>query len=139
MLPLCDSEGIGICTYNPLAGEMLTGRHEFGKPPAEGRFTLGGMGKMYQERYWSEINFKAVEQLNKIAKERGCSLPQFALAWILSNTKITSVLSGTISIEQLEENLTAGEIELSPEESQACDDVWNMFRPPRHFYAVPMP
>jgi aryl-alcohol dehydrogenase-like predicted oxidoreductase len=43
MLPLCDVEDIGLCTYNPLAGEMLTGRHAFGKPPAEGRFTLGDM------------------------------------------------------------------------------------------------
>ena len=135
LLPLCASEGIGVCVYNPLAGEMLTGRHQFGKPPAEGRFTHELLGKAYLERYWSEINFKAVDRLKQIAKEHGCSLAQFALAWILSNETITSVLSGTTALEQLEENLAATEIELSPEELLACDDVWHMFRPPRHHYA----
>jgi len=137
MLTLCESEGIGVTTYNPLAGEMLTGRHEFGKPPAEGRFTLGAMGRMYLERYWSDKNFEAVNRLKKIAEEHDCSLAQFALAWILNNEIITSVLSGTISPEQLEENLAATEIELSHEELEACDDVWHMFRPPRHSYALP--
>jgi len=135
LLPLCASEGIGVCVYNPLAGEMLTGKHQFGKPPAEGRFTHELMGPGYLERYWSEINFKAVDRLKEIAKEHGCSLTQFALAWILSNETITSALSGTTALEQLEENLAAAEIKLSPEERQACDDVWQMFRPPRYAYA----
>ncbi|MFC2038896.1 aldo/keto reductase [Chloroflexota bacterium] len=139
MIPLCESEGIGVTTYNPLAGEMLTGRHEFGKEPAEGRFTLGGgLSKMYLDRYWDETNFKAVDRLKEIAKEHGCSLPQFALAWILSNEAVTSVLSGTISPEQLEENLAATEIKLSEEELKACDEVWQMFRPTRHSYITPM-
>jgi len=136
LIPLCVSEGIGVCTYNPLAGEMLTGRHEFGKPPAEGRFTLGNMGKMYAERYWSDVNFQAVDRFKKIAKEHGCTLPQFALAWILSNDAITSVLSGTISPEQLKENLAATEIKLTQEELKACNEVWQMFRPPRPPYYV---
>ncbi len=135
MLPLCASEGMGVCVYNPLAGEMLTGKHEFGKPPAEGRFTHELLGKGYLERYWLEINFKAVEILKKLAREHGCTLPQFAIAWILSNETITSVLSGTTAIEQLEENLSATEIELSSEELQVCDEVWQMFRPPRYHYA----
>ena len=136
LLPLCDIEEIGVCVYNPLAGEMLTGRHEFGKPPAEGRFTMKDMGKGYLERYWSEINFKAVDMLKQAAKDHGCTLPQFSLAWILSNKSITSLLSGSISVEQLKENLSALEIELSPQELQICDDVWAMFRPPRYFYGV---
>jgi aryl-alcohol dehydrogenase-like predicted oxidoreductase len=135
LLPLCASEGIGVCVYNPLAGEMLTSRHQFGKPPAEGRFTHELMGPGYLERYWSEINFEAVEKLKQIAKEHGCSLAQFALAWILSNETITSAISGTTALEQLEENLAATEIKLSPEELKACDDVWQMFRPPRYSYA----
>jgi aryl-alcohol dehydrogenase-like predicted oxidoreductase len=135
LLPLCASEGIGVCVYNPLAGEMLTGRHQFGKPPAEGRFTHELMGPGYLERYWSEINFKAVDRFKGIAKEHGCSLAQFALAWILNNETITSVISGTTALEQLDENLAATEIKLSPEELQACDDVWQMFRPPRYSYA----
>ncbi len=135
MLSICAGEGVGVCAYNPLAGEMLTGRHEFGKPPAEGRFTHPGMGAGYRERYWSEMNFKAVDRLKQVAKENGCSLPQFAIAWVLNNDAITSVLSGTTEINQLEENLAATEIKLSPEELQACDEVWQMFRLPRYHYA----
>jgi aryl-alcohol dehydrogenase-like predicted oxidoreductase len=135
LLPLCESEGIGVCVYNPLAGEMLTGKHEFGKPPAEGRFTHAIMGPGYLERYWSEMNFKAVDRLKRLAREHGCTLAQFAIAWILSHNTITSVLSGTTVMEQLEENLAATEIELSPEELQVCDEVWQMFRPPRYHYA----
>lgn len=135
LLPFCSSEGIGVCTYNPLAGEMLTGRHEFGKPPAEGRFTLPDLGPGYLNRYWSETNFQAVDRFKKLAGDHGVTLPQFALAWILNNPTVTSVLSGSISPEQLKENTAAIDIKLSPEELQACDDVWNMFRPPRVNYA----
>lgn len=139
MIPLCESEGLGIFTFNPLAGEMLTGRHEFGKPPAEGRFTLGGgLSQMYLARYWDETNFKAVDHLKEIIKQHGCTLPQFSLAWILSNPAVTAVLSGSISPEQLKENLAATEIKLSQEELKACDNVWLMFRPPRHSYITPM-
>jgi aryl-alcohol dehydrogenase-like predicted oxidoreductase len=135
LLPLCANEGIGVCTYNPLAGEMLTDKHQFGKPPAEGRFTHETLGKGYYERYWSEMNFKAVDRIRKLAKDRGCSLPQFSLAWILGNDTITSVLSGTTALEQLKENLAAGDIKLSQEERKVCDEVWQMFRPPRYHYA----
>ena len=135
LLPYCAEDNIGVCVYNPLAGEMLTGKHEFGKPPAEGRFTHKIMGTGYMGRYWSEMNFKAVDRFKQLAREHGCSLVQFSLAWILSNKTITSVLSGTTAVEQLQENISATEITLSPEELTACDEVWQMFRPPRYHYA----
>jgi aryl-alcohol dehydrogenase-like predicted oxidoreductase len=135
LLPLCTNEGMGVCTYNPLAGEILTEKHVFGKPPAEGRFTHKILGKAYYERYWSSVNFQAADRLRKLAKARSCSLPQFSLAWILSNDIITSVLSGTTEIAQLKENLAAADIKLSQDEINVCDEVWQMFRPPRYHYA----
>ena len=135
LVPLCESEEIGMCVYNPLAGEMLTGLHEFGKPPAEGRFTHKLMGPGYKDRYWSELNFKAVDTLKKLAKDHGCTLAQFAIAWILNNKVITSVLSGTTAAKQLNENIEAADIVLTEEDKKICDDVWLMFRPPRYHYA----
>jgi aryl-alcohol dehydrogenase-like predicted oxidoreductase len=135
LLPFCANEGLGVCTYNPLAGEMLTGKHVFGKPPAEGRFTHETLGKGYYDRYWSSLNFQAVDKLKKVAAEHGCSLPQFSLAWILSNATITSVLSGTTALDQVKENLAADEVKLSQEELNACDEVWQIFRAPRYHYA----
>jgi aryl-alcohol dehydrogenase-like predicted oxidoreductase len=135
VLPMCASEGLGVCVYNPLAGEMLTGRHKFGKPPAEGRFTHPTMGQGYLARYWSDMNFKAVDRIKQLAKEHGCTLAQFALAWILNNGVITSALSGATTVDQIKENVAAADIKLSKEELRACDEVWEMFRAPRFPYA----
>ncbi len=134
LLPLCDSEGVGVCVFNPLAGGLLTGKHDPDKPPAEGtRFGLKHIGQMYRDRYWSPTNFEAVARLKQIASEHGRSLTQFALAWILNDKTITSSVCGASSLGQLEENLGATEIELSKEELAACDGVWQQLRPPRFF------
>ena len=136
LLPLCVSEGVGVCVYNPLAGGMLTGKHDPDKPPAKGtRFALERIGPMYYERYWSATNFEAVARLRQIAKEHGRSLAQFALAWVLNNETITSAICGSTSPKQLEENVGAAEVKLSAEELTACDGVWQQLRPPRFFYA----
>lgn len=135
LLPLCASEGIGVCVYNPLAGGLLTGKHDPEKPPSRGtRFTLEGSGEVYCKRYWLTSNFEAVSKVKQIAQNHGCSLPQFALAWILGNKTITSAICGITSLAQLEENLRAIEIELSEEELTACDEVWCRLRPPRFYY-----
>ena len=134
LLPLCESEGVGVCVYNPLAGELLTGRHEFGKPPAEGRFTLEDMGKYYMDRYWKEKNFMAVERFKELAQNNNLTLAQFAMAWILNNNMITSVLSGVTTVDQLEENLKATDIVLSKDDFKVCDEVWEIFSPPRFMY-----
>ena len=136
LMPLCASEGVGLTVFNPLAGELLTGRHEFGKPPAEGRFTDKSLGKAYLERYWDQKNFEALDRVKELAAARGCSIPQFALAWILNNDIVTSLLSGVVSVEQLKENIVSTEIKLSPQEIEACDNLWLIFRPRRFFYAV---
>jgi len=136
LLPLCASEGVGVCVYNPLAGGLLTGKHDPNKLPVEGtRFTLERLGSTYYERYWSATNFEAVARLRQIAIEYGRSLPQFALAWTLSNETITSAICGATSLKQLEENLGATEVKLSEEELAACDEVWQKLSPrPKLFY-----
>jgi len=135
LLSLCAGEGVGVCVYNPLAGGLLTGKHDPTKPPAKGtRFTLEKLGPMYYERYWSASNFEAVARLKKIANEHGRNLIQFSLAWILSNEVITSAICGATSVKQLEQNLGATEVKLSPEELAACDGVWQQLRPLRFFY-----
>jgi len=134
LLPLCASEGVGVCVFNPLAGELLTGIHEWGKPPVEGRFTLDDMGPMYRQRYWNEKNFMAVDKFKQLAAKNNLSLPQFALAWILNNPTITSFLSGSTTVKQLEENIKAVGVVIPEEDMKICDDVWQMFSPPRFMY-----
>ncbi len=135
LLPLCASEGVGVCVFNPLAGGLLTGKHDPHKPPAKGtRFALERLGAIYREHYWSATNFEAVASLKQIAEEHGRNLPQFALAWILSNEAITSAICGATSLKHLEQNLGATEVKLSKEELAACDGVWQQLRPVRLFY-----
>ncbi|HEY83331.1 MAG TPA: aldo/keto reductase [Dehalococcoidia bacterium] len=134
LLPLCSSQEVGVTVYNPLAGGLLTGKHDPNKPPAEGRFTVERLGPMYTERYWSAANFEAVAKLKEVASAHGRKLAQFALAWILNSKAITSIVLGVSSLKQLEENLQATEIALTEEELSACDKVWQELSPPRFLY-----
>jgi aryl-alcohol dehydrogenase-like predicted oxidoreductase len=61
-------------------------------------------------------------------------MPQFSLAWILNNKTITSVICGSNSIKQLEENVGAVDVALTEEEIKVCDEVWHQLRPPRFTY-----
>src|ERR1700722_4586648 len=64
LLPLAADEGLGVIPYNPLAGGLLTGKHMPGPAPPPGtRFTLGTTARRYQERYWNERDFSAVQRL----------------------------------------------------------------------------
>lgn len=135
LLPLCATEGLGVCTYNPLAGGLLTGKHDPTKPPASGtRFTNERMGKMYYERYWNESNFRAVEQFRALAAKSGKDMVQMALAWVLSNQDITSVIIGATSTKHIQHNIQAVDVQLSEEEMAACDAIWHELRPLRFFY-----
>jgi len=135
LLPCCASEGVGVTVYNPLAGGLLTGKHDPAKPPpADGRFTVERLGKMYSERYWTNTNFEVIARLKETAGKHGRSLTHFSLAWILGNETITSVISGVSSLKQLEDNLGATEIKLSGEELSVCDEVWHQLRPSRFLY-----
>ena len=80
LFPLCLEEGIGVIPYNPIAGGMLSGKHDRSKPPDEGtRFTLGTAGQMYQDRYWHDNVFDTVEQLDEARRRsRGLPLPTLA-------------------------------------------------------------
>ncbi|MCA9852293.1 MAG: aldo/keto reductase, partial [Dehalococcoidia bacterium] len=90
LLPLCDGDGVGVIPYNPIAGGLLSGKHNRDEGPEEGsRFTLGSAGPRYQDRYWHEGMFETVEQLRPLAAGAGMSLVQMSVAWVLANPTIT--------------------------------------------------
>jgi aryl-alcohol dehydrogenase-like predicted oxidoreductase len=135
LLPLCQEEGIGIASFSPMAAGFLSGKYEKGKPPLEGhRFAMAKQGFRYNEKYWTDLDFDAVVRLRKIAADHGMSLSRFALAWVLNKKGITSIVCGATSAEQLDENMAAVGVRLSPEALTACDEVWAMLHPPRLFY-----
>jgi aryl-alcohol dehydrogenase (NADP+) len=129
LLPLCAEEGIGVIPYNPIAGGLLSGKHNPSAGPEEGsRFTLGTAAERYQDRYWHEGMFETVEQLRPLAQEVGMSLPQLAVAWVLANPVITAPIIGASRPEQLEETLKAVETPLSAELKQRLDDLTSEYR-----------
>ena len=135
LLALCTSKSVGVTIYNPLAGGLLSGKYDPDKSPPEGtRFTTKRLGDTYTTRYWQPRYFEAVRQFEKIAEKGGKKLVQFALAWVLNNSTVTSVVLGVSSLQQLKENVSAAELKLSGDELAACDEVWQKLVPTRFLY-----
>lgn len=125
IVPLCQHEGLGILPYNPLAGGFLTGRYRKGQEAEEGtRFALARAGPIYQQRYWQDAQFDAVERLRDFFEQRQRSLTQVALAWVLGRPGITSAILGASRAEQLHETLPAVKLKLTSEELAFCDQIW---------------
>lgn len=105
---MCAEERIAVIPYNPLAGGMLTGKHDRAAPPPAGsRFTLGNAGPRYQERYWNQREFETVEALWSVAEEAGMSMATMAMSWVLANPAITAPILGASRPEQLADSLAA--------------------------------
>jgi aryl-alcohol dehydrogenase (NADP+) len=127
LFPLCAEEEIGVITYNPLAGGLLTGKHRREAVP-EGRFTLGTAGPMYQQRYWHDREFDTIEALRPIAAEAGRSLTTLAVQWVLANPTVTSAIIGASRPEQLADSLAAAAAPIEPELNARLDELTAVFR-----------
>src|SRR5262249_36938083 len=87
-LPFCRRFGVAVVSYNALAGGLLTGKHSRQSGPTPGTRFDGN--KMYQDRYWLDEDFAAVEELRAIAAEAGKSLVELALQWLLIQPEVGS-------------------------------------------------
>jgi aryl-alcohol dehydrogenase (NADP+) len=129
LFPLCLDEGVGLIPYNPLAGGMLSGKHGRGQAPAEGtRFTIHGAGAMYQERYWHEREFDAVDAFQQIAKEAGLKPATLAVAWVLHQPAVTAPILGASRPDQLDDTLAAAEVNLDDDLIRKLDELTREFR-----------
>jgi len=114
LFPLCVEEGIGVIPYNPIAGGFLTGKHDRTKPPSEGtRFAFGGrVSQLYQDRYWKDKIFDAVDALRRVADEAGIPLTTMAVAWVLAQSWVTSPIIGASRPDQLDATVAALDVTL---------------------------
>ena len=103
LLDVLGEEGIGCIAFSPLAQGMLTDRYLDGVP--EG--SRAAQGKSLDPSLLSEESLAHVRRLNEIARDRGQSLAQLALQWVLRDERVTSVLVGASSVRQLESNVAA--------------------------------
>jgi aryl-alcohol dehydrogenase-like predicted oxidoreductase len=129
LLAMCQEESIAVIPYNPLAGGLLTGKHNHAAPPQAGtRFALGTAARRYQERYWNEKEFETIEALRPIAAEAGNSMATMALSWVLANPAITAPIVGASRPDQLAESLAAAEKPLPADLKTRLDDLTHGWR-----------
>jgi aryl-alcohol dehydrogenase-like predicted oxidoreductase len=117
----CHYANVGLLPYGPLAGGTLTDENNFGdEPPATSRHVLF---PGFQPRYHSARSRAAAAEYAALAKAQGLTTAQLALAWCASRWYVHSTIIGATSVAQLEENLSAFDIELSDEVLAAVDAV----------------
>jgi L-glyceraldehyde 3-phosphate reductase len=103
LLDVLGEQGVGCIAFSPLAQGMLTDRYLDGVPED----SRAAQGKSLDSGLLSEDNLAHVRALNDVARNRGQSLAQLALAWALRDERVTTVLIGASSVEQLEQNVAA--------------------------------
>lgn len=127
LVPMAIDEGVGIISYNPLAGGMLTGRYGKNANIQDGtRFGLGNnAGLLYQERYWQEASFDAVERYQFWCRENNFDPVTTAVRWVIQQLGINSAIIGASRPEQLDASLRAADMnELTEQELTWLDGLW---------------
>ena len=120
---IATDNGSGIICFSPLAQGLLTGKYDNGIP--EDSRAAKSTGFLQQSQVTPE-RVEAVKQLALIAKERGQSIAQMALAWVLADKRVTSCIIGTSSVAQLENNLeTLNNLTFSNDEIERINHIIN--------------
>jgi aryl-alcohol dehydrogenase-like predicted oxidoreductase len=119
VVPLIRDQGLGLMVWSPLAGGLLTGKFSpDGKGPGDSRRSKFDFPVVNKERA-----FRCVDAMRPLAEQRGVSVARIALAWLLAQETVTSVIIGARTIDQLKDNLEAAEVTLNAEELDTLDQV----------------
>jgi aryl-alcohol dehydrogenase-like predicted oxidoreductase len=121
LMPAAQTYGVGLIPWSPLAGGLLTGKYQRGQEMPEGaRFASAN----YQgARRLTERVYDVVEALQPLAAEKGCTLSQLALAWVMAQPGVTSAIIGPRTMEQLDDNLGAVNVELTEDDRKRIDRI----------------
>jgi aryl-alcohol dehydrogenase-like predicted oxidoreductase len=118
ILPLCRLEGVGVIPWSPLGGGFLTGKYRAGqKPPADARLSRTDMWNRLRD----DRNYAVLEAVEHVARERGRTIAQIALAWVNQQPGVSSVIIGARTLAQAEENLAAIGLKLEKAELESLD------------------
>lgn len=105
VMPTAQRLGMGLVVWSPLAGGLLTGKYDDGVPPG----SRGAETKWLDEKLTDDVTAR-LREFSALAREAGVTPGQLALAWVLRNDAITSVITGATTPEQVESNLAAAEV-----------------------------
>ena len=121
MLPLCRAEGIGVIPWSPLARGFLAGGRA---APKEGNTERARTDEFSQRLYFRDADFKVVDAVSEVAKARGLSNMQVALAWVLKNPAVTAPIISASKLGHLEEAVAAVDVKLSDEEVKTLEAAY---------------
>ena len=112
ILPLARAEGLGVVSYSPLGGGLLSGKYGVERRPERGRLVEN---QMYAVRYGERAYYDAAETLAVLAREVGVHPATLAVAWVKSHPAMTAPILGARSVEQLEPSLAAADFTMTDE------------------------
>jgi aryl-alcohol dehydrogenase-like predicted oxidoreductase len=120
LLPVCLDQGVGVLVWSPLAAGFLTGKQRRGEAPPAGsrRAALGDTGTLDAEQ-----GFRVLDVLGEIASDRGVSIAQAAINWLIQRPGVSSVIIGARTEDQLKDNLGAADWRLTEDEVTRLDRV----------------
>jgi len=127
ILPLAQSESIGVIPYSPLGGGLLTGKYTTETRPEHGRIVEN---EMYSARYGPARYYQIAEAFSAHASARGQHPVTLAVAWVMSNPAVTAPIIGARNVAQLEPSLAAAEHKLTPDEYDAITSLSDTPPPP---------
>jgi len=112
ILPLAQVENLGVISYSPLGGGLLTGKYGTERRPESGRLVER---EVYMRRYGDPTYYGIAERFSAHARERGVHPATLAVAWVMSHPAITAPIVGARDVEQLEASLAAADVAMTPE------------------------
>jgi aryl-alcohol dehydrogenase-like predicted oxidoreductase len=120
ILPYCESHQIGVQAYGPLAHGLLTGRYNASTvfPPNDWR----SKSEIFKGEPFKQ-NLGIVDQLQRMAADRRCTLPQLAVAWVLAHNAVDCAIVGALSAAEIADSGAATDIHLAPEEMRRIDEI----------------
>ena len=121
LVPFCHEYNIGILPFYPLASGFLTGKYRQGEPVPEGTRLAGN--QRAQGNTLTEKNFAMLARLENFAEERGHPMVELAIAWLLGNSAVSSVIAGATRTEQVSANVKAADWALTPEDMVEIDEI----------------
>lgn len=125
LVPVCENEGLGILPWSPLGGGWLTGKYRRDERPT-GATRLGEdpeRGVEAYDRRNTDRTWRIIEAVRDVAEQRGASMAQVALNWLVCQPTVSSVILGARTVEQLEDNLGAEQFRLSDDELERLDQA----------------
>ncbi|MGI4885763.1 MAG: aldo/keto reductase [Janthinobacterium lividum] len=120
VVPLLLDQKVGLMVWSPLAGGFLSGKYTRENQQAEGR--RGGKGFDFPPVN-KDLAFDIIDKLQPMAEAKGSTVASLALAWLLHQKVVSTVIIGAKKMEQLEDNLKAVDVQFTPEELQQLDEV----------------